>query len=95
MTQAAISAGDEVFVTYGELSDAQLLHTYGFIEAHVSNKRSIHPNQHDCFFLPASEVEDVASQGLSGEELALFKQKIRILADNGHFPENAGYTLDR
>ena len=41
-----ISAGEEVLHTYGDLSDAELLQTYGFIE-HLDEPANPHHNPHN------------------------------------------------
>ena len=53
-----IAAGEEVLHTYGNLSDAQLLQTYGFVEELPSDSL----NPHNYVLVAASDVIDCCQQ---------------------------------
>lgn len=51
-----ISKGKEVFNTYGEMANWQLLHMYGFTEPHLNNSN-------DTADIPMANLYKVATQG--------------------------------
>lgn len=53
-----IHKGEEVFNTYGQLANWQLLHMYGFTEPHQSNSN-------DTVDIPIINLYKVATQGIS------------------------------
>ncbi|XP_061189529.1 N-lysine methyltransferase setd6-like [Saccostrea echinata] len=70
----AISKGEEVFNTYGELANWHLLHMYGFSEAYPEN-------HYDTVDMPLDTVLDIAEEETENKEFAkkkssFFKQKL-------------------
>ncbi len=61
-TERPIKAGEEVLHTYGDLSDAQLLLTYGFVEQLPT------PNPHNYALLPYRLLIDGAARTLGAAE---------------------------
>jgi len=61
-TERAIPAGEEVLHTYGELSDAQLLLTYGFLESLPT------PNPHNYALIPYKLLVEGAARTLGAAE---------------------------
>lgn len=51
-----ILKGEEVFNTYGQMANWQLLHMYGFTEAYPSNSN-------DTADIPLSNLYNVSTQG--------------------------------
>lgn len=51
-----VRRGQEVFNTYGQMANWQLLHMYGFAEPHRSNSN-------DTADVPAANLYQVATQG--------------------------------
>ena len=52
----SIRQGEEVFNTYGQMANWQLLHMYGFVEPY-------HSNSNDTADIPMSNVYKAAVQG--------------------------------
>ncbi|GBF94957.1 hypothetical protein Rsub_07458 [Raphidocelis subcapitata] len=80
--ERAIAAGEEVLHTYGDLSDAQLLQTYGFLESLPG------PNPNDFALLPFSLLSDGARRTLGADAAAalapaLLARKRALLAAGG------------
>ncbi len=44
LTERDIAAGEEVCISYGELSDAELLRVYGFVEARSEGTGATNPH---------------------------------------------------
>jgi hypothetical protein len=65
--ERAIAKGEEVLHTYGDLSDAQLLQTYGFLEQLPGGCSA---NPHNYALLPYRLLLDGARRTLGGAEAA-------------------------
>jgi len=68
-----IKKGEEVFNTYGDLSSAQLLHTYGFVEPN---------NPFDSVLIDQRIVIDVCIDLEEGEEKELLEKRKDFLQSN-------------
>jgi len=73
-----IHKGEQIFNTYGELSNAQLLHSYGFVEAE---------NNYDNVLLPVELV--VKKCGECCEEVGSLEEKKEILLSVGILPSES------
>ncbi|XP_048769500.2 N-lysine methyltransferase setd6-like [Ostrea edulis] len=94
----AIKKGEEVFNTYGELSNWHLLHMYGFSEAYPANI-------YDTVDIPLDIVLDIAEEEAENKEfarkkLAFFKQKVMeeligdiVVGTNGILTEDRLYMV--
>lgn len=103
-----IEAGDQVFLSYGELSDSQLLHTYGYVpepDLMVAGlpSRNINPapllgNPHNCVHVSAAAVVSpvrcfLASLGESDSaRMKVFNSAAALLRRLGLLPD-AGFEL--
>ena len=56
-----IAAGEEVFLSYGQLSDSQLLHTYGFLPEEEAEGRR---NPHNFVLVPSAGVVSAVREAL-------------------------------
>jgi len=80
----SIKKGEEVFNTYGELSNAELLHMYGFAEMYPKN-------HYDVVEIPCSSVLQMYEKMAGNVEKDLIQDKLDFLknselaTDNGHF----------
>lgn len=71
----SIRKGEEVFNTYGQMANWQLLHMYGFTESHESNSN-------DTADIPISNLYEVATQGIhSDEDQQLLEEKWEMLVE--------------
>lgn len=52
-----INKGEEVFNTYGQMANWQLLHMYGFTESHLSNSNDTADIPVICFYKAAKQGE--------------------------------------
>lgn len=77
-----VKAGEEIFNTYGEHSNASLLHKYGFVDDEPGT------NQYDVVTIPLAIVREVAKTVFPGAEsrIALW----RLISDDlkGHFADD-------
>eukprot|EP01138_Halocafeteria_seosinensis_P014542 gb/GECG01014845.1/.p1 GENE.gb/GECG01014845.1/~~gb/GECG01014845.1/.p1 ORF type:complete len:629 (+),score=143.31 gb/GECG01014845.1/:1-1887(+) len=77
-----IEAGEEVYNTYGNLSDAQLLHTYGFIHEDCFNPQN-------CVALEAKYVIDAAKEIMSADAVVN-----SALYDEGELKSSRSQIMD-
>ncbi|XP_075998573.1 N-lysine methyltransferase setd6 [Genypterus blacodes] len=70
-----ILKGEEVFNTYGQMANWQLLHMYGFTEAYPSNKN-------DTADIPISILYDINTQGIQSDlDRQLVEEKWEMLRE--------------
>ncbi|XP_013416662.1 N-lysine methyltransferase setd6 [Lingula anatina] len=81
-----IREGEEVFNTYGQLANWQLLHMYGFAEPYPNNN-------YDTVDLPLQILYDVAKQGKDEEDLQLLTEKWQVLQDMSVVVDDAAIIL--
>lgn len=70
-----IQKGEEVFNTYGQMANWQLLHMYGFTEPYQSNSN-------DTVDIPISNLYKVATQGIQSDlDLQLVEEQWEMLSE--------------
>lgn len=69
-----IRKGEEVFNTYGQMANWQLLHMYGFTEPHQSNSN-------DTADIPIANLYEVATQGIQSDlDRQLVEEQLEMLS---------------
>ena len=82
----SIKKGEEVFNTYGDHSNADLLHMYGFVEVDGEN-------MYDSVEMPTKILVDVFASN-SEDDSDILKQKLSTLLDIELIDDNSSIVID-
>lgn len=76
----ALAAGEQVFNTYGDLSNSELLRKYGYVDE---------PNPHNTVALSVEQIMEVCADGLGGVDEGVLEESETLL------PEEFLFTLEQ
>ncbi|XP_071949120.1 N-lysine methyltransferase setd6-like [Antedon mediterranea] len=88
VTTCKINAGEEVYNTYGELSNSQLLHMYGFAEKPSDNVFDVVEFTSDDLFDQAKLMKEVKIELLDEKMLLLGKEETFVVGNEGILTED-------
>jgi N-lysine methyltransferase SETD6 len=85
VTTKSVKKDEEIFNTYGENSNTDLLHMYGYVE-------TMHENMHDCVEIPTKcFIEAFKKQSLNSEQL--FNMKLESLKELDLIDDNLSFII--
>ncbi|XP_078590049.1 N-lysine methyltransferase SETD6-like isoform X3 [Branchiostoma floridae x Branchiostoma japonicum] len=84
VTTRTVAAGEEVFNTFGQLANWQLLHMYGFAEAWPENI-------YDTVDIPMQVVLEEARRVAGPDDAQLLEEKWQFLEDQGAVSESGSF----